>query len=154
MVTGKWDKALMVILSMILPLNFYLIYRFPASNNTLAFIGFGVLGVGVLFFVLSLVTLALKRGEGIVTSGIYGVVRNPMYLGGMLMFLSHMFLGQGAIVKITAIVAVICCYLEAFSEDAKGIRKFGDGYRRYMESVPRMNIILGLVRRICGTFHK
>jgi len=150
----KRDRVVMMLLSIILPLNFYLIFRFPASNETLVFIGFGVLGAGGLLFVLAFSALAKSRNQGIVTSGIYGVVRNPMYFGGMLMFLSHMLLGQSTIVMVTAIFAAIGCYLLALSEDSKGMEKFGDDYRRYMESVPRFNILAGMIRKLRGMVHK
>ncbi len=154
MMNGKKDRVVMLLLSIILPLNFYLIFKFPAPNETLVFVGFGVLGAGVLLFALAFSALAKNRNQGIVTTGIYGMVRNPMYLGGMLMFLSHMLLGQSGLVVMTAIAAAIGCYLLALSEDSKGIEKFGDDYRRYMESVPRFNILAGMIRRFRGTGHK
>lgn len=107
-----------------------------------------------MFFVLAFSALAKNRNQGIIRTGIYGVVRNPMYLGGMLMFLSHMLLGQSEVVVVTAILAAIGCYLLALSEDSKGMEKFGDDYRRYMESVPRFNILAGMIRKLRGMVHK
>jgi len=37
-------------------------------------------------------------------------------------------------------------YIIALEADRAGIKKFGDTYRRYMQKVPRMNLLLGLVR--------
>ena len=37
-------------------------------------------------------------------------------------------------------------YLEAVKEEERLLVKFGDGYKRYMQKVPRMNFILGIIR--------
>jgi hypothetical protein len=37
-------------------------------------------------------------------------------------------------------------YLIALKADQELIEKFGDDYRRYMQKVPRMNFLLGLIR--------
>ena len=79
---------------------------------------------------------------------IYGVVRHPMYLGGIVMFFSHILLGQNWIVAISTIVAIACCYLIILSEDQRNIEKFGDEYIVYMQSVPRMNLLLGIVKSL------
>ena len=62
------------------------------------------------------------------------------------MFFSHIFLSQSWIVAIGTIVAIVCCYLIILSGDERNIEKFGDDYKRYMQKVPRMNFILGIIR--------
>ena len=42
---------------------------------------------------------------------------------------------------------MVLAYLDAIREDQACIRKFGDDYRRYMERVPRMNLIAGVIRQ-------
>jgi protein-S-isoprenylcysteine O-methyltransferase Ste14 len=63
------------------------------------------------------------------------------------MFFSHIFLGQNWIVVISTVVALVCCCLIILSDEEKSLEKFGDNYKRYMEKVPRINLVLGIIRR-------
>lgn len=64
------------------------------------------------------------------------------------MFFSHVLLGQNWIVVISTIVGIACCYLIILSADQRNIEKFSDDYRHYMQSVPRMNLLMGIVRQL------
>ena len=138
------------ILMSILGINFFLnviaINLFPPTIEELVVVGYTILGIGALFFVLSIFALRRKDTNDIVDGKIYGVVRHPMYLGGMVMFLSHIFFGQHWIVAINTIMAIVCVYESMRMEDQSNVEKFGDAYKRYMEKVPRMNVVLGLIR--------
>jgi protein-S-isoprenylcysteine O-methyltransferase Ste14 len=140
------DNILMIILGIAFFLNIVAINLFPPTIKELVDVGWIIFGVGAFFYVLSVFTLRRKGVSNIVDSGVYGIVRHPMYLGAMLMFFSHIFLGQNWIVAIGTIVAIACCYLIILSGDQRNIEKFGDDYRHYMEKVPRTNLLLGIIR--------
>jgi len=140
------DNVLIVILGIAFFLNIIVMNLFPPTIEELVLVGYTILGLGALFFVLSVFTLRRKDTSNVVDSGIYSVVRHPMYLGGIVMFFSHILLGQNWIVAISTIVGIACCYLIILSEDQRNIEKFGDEYRLYMQSVPRMNLLLGVIR--------
>jgi protein-S-isoprenylcysteine O-methyltransferase Ste14 len=140
------DNILMIILGIAFFLNIVAINLFPPTIEELVDVGWIIFGVGAFFYVLSVFTLRRKGVSNIVDSGVYGIIRHPMYLGAMLMFFSHIFLGQNWIVAIGTIVAIACCYLIILSGDQRNIEKFGDDYRHYMEKVPRMNPLLGIIR--------
>jgi len=123
-------------------INFFL----PPAIRELVAVGWVIFALGALFFVLSVITLRIRGVSKLVDSGVYGIVRHPMYLGAMMMFLSHIFLGQNWIVVIGGVVAIVCCYLIILSGDERNIEKFGDDYKRYMQRVPRMNLLLGVFR--------
>ena len=144
------DNVLMVILGIAFFLNIIIMNLFPPTIKELVLVGYTILGVGALFFVLSVFTLRRKGTSNVVDSGIYGVVRHPMYLGGVVMFFSHILLGQNWIVVISTIVGIACCYLIVLSGDQQNIEKFGDEYIRYMQLVPRINFLLGVIRRRRG----
>ena len=144
------DNILMGIIGIVFFLNMLLL-NIPLLNvvpviEELIVVGWLLLGVGALFVLLSVLTLRRKGTTNVTDSGVYGVVRHPMYMGGMVMFLSHIFFGQNWIVVISTVVGVYCCYLLIQSEDQQNIEKFGDDYKRYMEKVPRINIIVGIIR--------
>ena len=140
------DNILMILLGIAFFLNIVAINLFPPSIEELVDVGWIIFGVGAFLYVLSVFTLRRKGVSSIVESGIYGIVRHPMYLGAMVMFFSHIFLGQNWIVAIGTIVAIACCYLIILSGDQRNIEKFGDDYRHYMEKVPRINFVLGITR--------
>ena len=140
------DNILMIILGITFFLNIIAINLFLPTIEELVVVGYTILGVGALLYILSVFTLRRKGVSNIVESGIYGIVRHPMYLGAMLMFFSHIFLGQNWIVAIGTIVAIVCCYLIILSGDQRNIEKFGDDYRHYMQKVPRINFLVGVIR--------
>ena len=140
------DNILMTISGITFFLNVIAINFFHPIFEELVIVGFAILALGALFFVLSVFTLRRKGTSNIVDGGIYGVVRHPMYLGAMVMFFSHIFFGQNWIVAISTIVGIVCCYLIILSGDERNIEKFGNDYEAYMQKVPRMNLLLGLIR--------
>ena len=136
----------MVILGITFFLNIIAMNLFPPTIKELVVVGYTILGIGALFFILSVFTLRRKGTSNIVDSGIYGIVRHPMYLGGIVMFFSHIFLGQNWIVIISTIVAIVCCYLIIQFGDQRNIERFGNDYKLYMQKVPRANFLLGIIR--------
>lgn len=140
------DNIIMVILGITFFLNIIVMNLYPSIVKELIVVGWVILGIGALFVVFSIVTLRRKGISKIIDSGVYSIVRHPMYVGGMVMFFSHIFFGQNLIVVISTIIAIVCCYLIILSGDQRNIEKFGDDYKRYMQKVPRMNVLLGIIR--------
>lgn len=142
------DHILMVVLAISLVFNIALINIKPSVVGALVVVGYVILGIGVLLFILSTITLRSKGISHVIDSGIYGIVRHPMYLGGMIMFLSHAFFGQNLIVIMITAVGIGCCYFLILSGDQRNVDKFGEEYVCYMKRVPRMNLVSGLARLI------
>jgi len=82
----------------------------------------------------------------LVDSGIYAIVRHPMYLSFILLTISLILISQHWLSLIFGIPIVIYFYLSMGREERSSIEKFGDDYKRYMKRVPRMNLILGIIR--------
>lgn len=144
------DNILMSIVGIVFFLNMLLL-NIPLPDiapvfEELIVVGWIVLGIGALLVILSVLTLRRKRTTNVTDSGVYGIVRHPMYLGGMVMFFSHIFFGQNWIIATSTLVGVYCCYLLIQSEDQQNIKKFGDEYKPYMQKVPRMNFVVGVIR--------
>lgn len=140
------DIILMVILGITFFLNIIMMNLSPPTIEELVVVGYTILGIGAFFFILSVFTLRRKGTRNVIDSGIYGIVRHPMYLGGMVMFFSHIFLGQNWIVTISTIIAIVCCYLIIQLGDQRNIERFGNDYKLYMQKVPRANFLLGIIR--------
>ena len=94
----------------------------------------------------------VKKGKSyiyttkLVDTGIYSVVRHPQYVTFILWGFAGMFLFQHWIVILLGIPIVPLTYVDLIKADRDAINKFGDAYRAYMESVPRANFLLGIIR--------
>ena len=47
---------------------------------------------------------------------------------------------------ISGIAGSILFYGDILEEEQSNIEKFGDAYKRYMQRVPRMNFVVGIIR--------
>lgn len=83
----------------------------------------------------------------LVDTGIYAVVRHPQYLGGILsLFIATLLFYPHWLFAVLGIPAAVILYWSAGEEEKDLMERFGDDYQTYMESVPRMNPILGIMR--------
>ena len=82
----------------------------------------------------------------LIDSGIYAIIRHPMYLSFILLIISLILISQHWLSLIFSVPSLIFFYLSMGQEERSSIIKFGDEYRNYMERVPRMNLILGIFR--------
>jgi protein-S-isoprenylcysteine O-methyltransferase Ste14 len=107
-----------------------------------------LLGFGLVLIALSIATLASHREAGLIEWGIYGIVRHPMYLGAMVLFLSWvLFLPHWIMVLISSVnIAIVYGFI--LQGERQNIAKFGAPYRRYLETVPRINLLAGLIKRL------
>jgi protein-S-isoprenylcysteine O-methyltransferase Ste14 len=77
-------------------------------------------------------------------TGIFGIVRHPLYLGTALWSVALMLVFQSILSVILGIVAIVCFWMASRKEDEFNIKKFGDAYREYMKRVPMWNLFGGL----------
>ena len=82
----------------------------------------------------------------IVDSGTYAIVRHPQVLGSILLMSASILISQHWLSAVVGVPIIVCFYLAVVKEE-KGLKvKFGDDYKRYMQKVPRMNFMLGIIR--------
>jgi protein-S-isoprenylcysteine O-methyltransferase Ste14 len=86
----------------------------------------------------------------IIDRGIYAVVRHPLYLGWMLMYVVVILFGQHWVTLLMGIVGIVCVYLISLQEEQRLIERLGEDYVRYLQKVPRLNIFLGIIRVLQG----
>ena len=84
----------------------------------------------------------------LVDTGIYSVVRHPMYTSWIFLVLALALFSQHWLSVVLGIIATVLIYLDARKEDTNLTAKFGDTYQQYMARVPRTNILLGLYRQL------
>jgi len=114
--------------------------------NVLIYAGWCILIFGL--FMVSWSIISRKREIGFVSNGIYAFVRHPEFLGHMLIISSLALLTQHLFSFIVGGVLIFLLYLAMVEEEKENLEKFGDSYREYMRGVPRVNLILGVLR-IC-----
>jgi protein-S-isoprenylcysteine O-methyltransferase Ste14 len=121
----------------------------------LLYVGWVILIGGLGLIALPLLLLPRKGkappGAGVtqttvvVTTGVYAVIRHPLYLGWMLVYVSLVLCAQHWLVTIVAIVGLASVYLVCVQEDRRLLARFGEEYACYAENVPRVNLVSGIV---------
>lgn len=151
------------------------IFRYnPNGFDILRLVGGGIMVVGFFLGFMGVSTLkrmgeipeekglsevSKSRGFGIgttvlVSNGIYSTVRHPQYLCWIFFNAAVSFIAQDWLVAIIGVVFMITIYMQAHQDDQSLVEKFGDEYKRYMQNVPRKNILLGVYRRLRHQKHK
>lgn len=75
----------------------------------------------------------------LVDSGIYGLVRHPQYLGGILtLFITTLLWYPHWLFGVLGVMGTITVYVSTIKEEEYLVEKFGKSYKTYMKKVPRM----------------
>jgi protein-S-isoprenylcysteine O-methyltransferase Ste14 len=74
----------------------------------------------------------------LVATGLYRMVRNPMYVGIVLILLGESIVFASLTLLGYAVLAWLCCHLFVVLYEEPALRrKFGESYKEYCKSVPR-----------------
>ena len=73
------------------------------------------------------------RPDGLVTTGIYGYIRHPQFLAGLMVLWARDLTDRGLV---TTIVLSSYLFIGARIEESRLLAKMGDRYRRYHSEVP------------------
>ena len=129
----------------------------PQANALIINLGWVIMTLSALFAWLPIFTFRSRGGvKGrsyihttvLVDSGVYGIVRHPQYLAGVLLNIALPLITQHWLVVILGIIGAAVIYLNTFEEEKENLQKFRDAYRSYQAEVPRLNFPLGLFRLI------
>ena len=129
----------------------------PVPIKALFYLGWIIWAFGMVLVMAPIITFPRRGGVAkgkafvhttrLVDTGIYAMVRHPQYLGGILgIFFATPLLYQHWLFIVLGIPGTILVYLGARQEDGRLIEKFGDDYKNYMQRVPRMDILTGVIR--------
>jgi protein-S-isoprenylcysteine O-methyltransferase Ste14 len=127
--------------------------------STLFIVGWVVWTFGMILVMAPIVMFprrgGVAKGESfvnttrLVDTGIYGVVRHPQYLGGILaIFVTTLLWYPHWLFAALGVIGTVVVYMSCREEDQRLIQQFGDDYVQYMQKVPRMNIFAGFIRVI------
>ena len=119
----------------------------PNNIEVLRYIGWIFWTVGIALVILSYYYIYYRKVKVLIDSGIYAVVRHPLYLGWILgIFVATALFYQHWVFAIIGIPGIACVYLISRREEHRNIERFGNDYKQYMQRVPRMNLLLGIIR--------
>jgi protein-S-isoprenylcysteine O-methyltransferase Ste14 len=100
--------------------------------------------IGLVVFILSLVislmstiSFANTPVDKPVTSGIYRISRNPIYLSGFLMFIGISIATVSWIIFLCGILWLVLFHIVLPSEEHFLLEKYGDSYHEYMDKTPK-----------------
>lgn len=121
--------------------------------------GWICLWISGIFGVLPIITFRKKggvpKGESyikttiLVDSGIYAIVRHPQNgTAWLLINLGVMLIARHWTSVVLGFTSMIIVYADTFKADQYCIIKFGDAYRRYIDRVPRVNFVAGIIRHM------
>ena len=82
----------------------------------------------------------------VVESGTYGIVRHPQSLGAILTVCASVLISQHWLFALIGIFIGWVTPKWIREEEESLLMKFGDAYKRYMDKVPSMNFVLGIIR--------
>jgi len=147
-----WSYSILMFLPIIMVFAFYNYY----SLDFLVYAGWILLVFSVVVIFLAGGEFRKKggapKGESIVhttvlvDSGVYAVVRHPQYLGFILFVLALVLMSQHWLSMISGVLGSALFYKDVLKEEQMSAEKFGDDYKRYMQRVPRMNLLIGIQR--------
>ena len=148
-----WIWSALLILQMVLA---FFVFRDPQLQS-LRVAGWVVWALGTVFAILPIFTLRTRGGvpEGksymkttaLVDTGIYAIVRHPQGgTAGILLNLALPLIGQHWLLMILAAGSMALIYVDTLKADQVCIEKFGQEYVCYMQRVPRVNFLAGILR--------
>ena len=149
-----------LVASILFVVQYYLaffVYTLPGLP-ALQWLGWFIWVLSVIFGIAPIFILRSRGGVAkgqsyvkttqLVDSSLYAIVRHPQYLAGMLFSLAMMLLAQHWVVILIGVVSMALFYIDTQAADQEGIEKFGEVYREYMQRVPQVNFLLGIIRVI------
>jgi len=149
-----WAYSILMFLPIILVFVFYNCY----SLDFLVYAGWILLVFSVVVIFLAGGEFRKKggapKGKSIVNttvlvdSGVYAVIRHPQYLCFMMIVLAFVLMSQHWLSIISGVTGSALFYLDVLKEEQANIEKFGDDYKRYMQKVPGINIVIGIIRLV------
>jgi protein-S-isoprenylcysteine O-methyltransferase Ste14 len=83
-------------------------------------------------------TTGVRGGTVLVTSGPYAIVRNPIYVGALILLPCMALVAASWLMLLPGVALTIILYIQVGIEEASLMAHFGDAYREYMKRTPRL----------------
>ena len=100
----------------------------------LVWIGWGLLSLGLIFVILSVLTLRSKGTCGVINTGIYSILRHPMYVGVILAVLC-VPLALGSLWALIPALLIVFLFVVRTGLEDRTLMEELPGYKLYAERV-------------------
>ena len=126
------------------------IIHYNSADLVELYAGWIIMAFGIIFLLCSSKSREKGHADGIglVESGMYAFVRHPEFLGHILIIFALVIISQHWISVIVGAILIVLLCLAMIEEEKRNIEKFGDMYTDYMKRVPRINLLIGIMRQI------
>ena len=78
----------------------------------------------------------VREQPAVIRKSVFGIVRHPIYLGEILLYLGLLFLSISLAALVVWVIAVLFLHFISRHEEKLLLEKYGDAYRQYMDEVP------------------
>ena len=87
---------------------------------------------------LNIVFGEIREEPDVITKGVFGVVRHPIYLGSILLYLGLLTFTFSIMATVIWIIIVVFYYFISKHEEKLLLKKFGEKYEDYIKDVPML----------------
>jgi protein-S-isoprenylcysteine O-methyltransferase Ste14 len=84
---------------------------------------------------LSIVFGEVREKPSVIRKGVFGVIRHPIYVSEMLLYLGVLILSISLAATVVWVVATVFLYYLSYYEERLLLKRFGDEFRDYMADV-------------------
>ena len=103
-------------------------------GNVLVLVGLAVAELVVIQNNYAAATITVEKDQPVVSTGLYGVVRHPMYVGALILIVG-MPLALGSYWGLLTIIPGVLVFVARITDEEKALRQDLDGYDEYTEKV-------------------
>jgi protein-S-isoprenylcysteine O-methyltransferase Ste14 len=103
-------------------------------GNVLVFVGLGLAELVVVQNNYAAATIVVEADQPVVSTGLYGLVRHPMYVGALIMMVG-MPLALASYWGLLTVIPAVVVFVARIVDEEKVLRQELDGYNEYTEKV-------------------
>ena len=133
-----WKTTSALTHSVIMPLALIYSVFLPLKTGTAWFYaGITIFVIAVVMTIMTSISYASTTLSTPVTTGIYRISRNPIYLNGFVLFISIGVVSASWVMMLFGVLWITLWNVALPAEERFLLEKYGDSYREYMERTPR-----------------
>ena len=103
-------------------------------GNVLVLVGLAVAELVVIQNNYAAATITVEKDQPVVSTGLYGLVRHPMYVGALILIVG-MPLALGSYWGLLTIIPGVLIFVARITDEEKALRQDLAGYDEYIEKV-------------------